>query len=151
MSIEAEKLVAAVVLKKLSNFGDKMNYILKEKHVDLLNLLLKMSKQKESGVEYCLTREPPYYKRIINTELSAYGDSNILIKFKVKTIINLKDALEKEYTCGLVRDEFFEGKISFKIDDLAEAETVLQIIYFLTEKLEEMKANKDINKKGVLK
>ena len=143
--------MAAVVLKKLSNFGDKMNYILKEKHVDLLNLLLKMSKQKESGVEYCLTREPPYYKRIINTELSAYGDSNILIKFKVKTIINLKDALEKEYTCGLVRDEFFEGKISFKIDDLAEAETVLQIIYFLTEKLEEMKANKDINKKGVLK
>ena len=148
MSIEAEKLVAVVALKKL---GDKMNYILKEKHVDLLNLLLKMNKQKESGVEYCLTREPPYYKRIIDTELSAYGDSNILVKFKVKTIINLKDALEKEYTCGLVRDEFFEGKISFKIDDLAEAETVLQIIYFLTEKLEEMKANKDINKKGVLK
>lgn len=128
-----------------------MNYILKEKHVDLLNLLFKMSKQKESSIEYCLTREPPYYKRIIDTELSAYGDSNILIKFKVKTIINLKDALEKEYTCGLVRDEFLEGKISFKIDDLAEAETVLQIIYFLTEKLEEMKANKDINKKGVLK
>lgn len=143
--------MAVVVLKKPSNFGDKMNYILKEKHVDLLNLLFKMSKQKESSIEYCLTREPPYYKRIINTELSAYGDSNILIKFKVKTIINLKDALEKEYTCGLVRDEFFEGKISFKIDDLAEAETVLQIIYFLTEKLEEMKANKDINKKGVLK
>lgn len=143
--------MAVVALKKLSNFGDKMDYILKEKHVDLLNLLFKMSKQKESSIEYCLTREPPYYKRIINTELSAYGDSNILIKFKVKTIINLKDALEKEYTCGLVRDEFFEGKISFKIDDLAEAETVLQIIYFLTEKLEEMKANKDINKKGVLK
>lgn len=143
--------MAVVVLKKPSNFGDKMNYILKEKHVDLLNLLFKMSKQKESSIEYCLTREPPYYKRIIDTELSAYGDSNILIKFKVKTIINLKDALEKEYTCGLVRDEFFEGKISFKIDDLAEAETVLQIIYFLTEKLEEMKANKDINKKGVLK
>lgn len=143
--------MAVVVLKKPSNFGDKMNYILKEKHVDLLNLLFKMSKQKESSIEYCLTREPPYYKRIIDIELSAYGDSNILIKFKVKTIINLKDALEKEYTCGLVRDEFFEGKISFKIGDLAEAETVLQIIYFLTEKLEEMKANKDINKKGVLK
>lgn len=143
--------MAVVVLKKPSNFGDKMNYTLKEKHVDLLNLLLKMNKQKESSIEYCLTREPPYYKRIIDTELSAYGDSNILIKFKVKTIINLKDALEKEYTCGLVRDEFFEGKISFKIGDLAEAETVLQIIYFLTEKLEKMKANKDINKKGVLK
>lgn len=143
--------MAVVVLKKPSNFGDKMNYILKEKHVDLLNLLFKMSKQKESSIEYCLTREPPYYKRIIDTELSAYGDSNILIKFKVKTIINLKDALEKEYTCGLVRDEFFEGKISFKIDDLVEAETVLQIIYFLTEKLKEMKVNKDINKKGVLK
>ena len=143
--------MAVVVLKKPSNLGDKMNYILKEKHVDLLNLLFKMSKQKESSIEYCLTREPPYYKRIIDTELSAYGNSNILIKFKVKTIIGLKDALEKEYTCGLVRDEFFEGKISFKIDDLAEAETVLQIIYFLTEKLEEMKANKDINKKGVLK
>lgn len=143
--------MAVVVLKKPGNFGNKMNYILKEKHVDLLNLLFKMNKQKESSIEYCLTREPPYYKRIIDTELSAYGDSNILIKFKVKTIINLKDALEKEYTCGLVRDEFFEGKISFKIDDLAEAETVLQIIYFLTEKLEEMKANKDINKKGMLK
>lgn len=141
--------MAVVVLKKPSNFGDKMNYILKEKHVDLLNLLLKMNKQKESGVEYCLTREPPYYKRIIDTELSAYGDSNILIKFKVKTIINLKDALEKEYTCGLVRDEFFEGKISFKIDDLAEAETVLQIIYFLTEKLEEMKANKNSNREAL--
>lgn len=150
MSIEVEELVAVVALKK-QNEGSKMDYILKENHVDLLNLLFKMNKQKESGVEYCLTREPPYYKRIIDTELSAYGDSNILIKFKVKTIINLKDALEKEYTCGLVRDEFFEGKISFKIDDLAEAETVLQIIYFLTEKLEEMKANKDINKKGVLK
>lgn len=141
--------MAVVVLKKPSNFGDKMNYILKEKHVDLLNLLLKMNKQKESGVEYCLTREPPYYKRIIDTELSAYGDSNILIKFKVKTIINLKDALEKEYTCGLVRDEFFEGKISFKIGDLAEAETVLQIIYFLTEKLEEMKANKKHKKEAL--
>ena len=126
-----------------------MNYILKEKHVDLLNLLLKMNKQKESGVEYCLTREPPYYKRIINTELSAYGDSNILIKFKVKTIINLKDALEKEYTCGLVRDEFFEGKISFKVDDLAEAETVLQIMYLITEKLEEIKTNKKHKKEAL--
>lgn len=141
--------MAVVVLKKPSNFGDKMNYILKEKHVDLLNLLFKMSKQKESSIEYCLTREPPYYKRIIDTELSVYGDSNILIKFKVKTIINLKDALEKEYTCGLVRDEFFEGKISFKIGDLAEAETVLQIIYFLTEKLEEMKANKKHKKEAL--
>lgn len=119
-----------------------MNYILKEKHVDLLNLLLKMNKQKESGVEYCLTREPPYYKRIIDTELSAYGNSNILIKFKVKTIVDLKDGLIKEYTCALTRDEFFEGKISFKIKDLAEAETILQIIYLLTEKLEEMKTNK---------
>lgn len=128
-----------------------MNYILKEKHVDLLNLLLKMSKQKESGVEYCLTREPPYYKRIIDTELSAYGDSNILIKFKVKTEINLRDALEKEYTCGLVKDELFEGKISFNIENLGEAETILQIMYFMTEKLEEMKINKDINKKGVFK
>lgn len=141
--------MAVVVLKKPSNFGDKMDYILKEKHVDLLNLLFKMSKQKESSIEYYLTREPPYYKRIIDTELSAYGDSNILIKFKVKTIINLKDALEKEYTCGLVRDEFFEGKISFKIGDLAEAETVLQIIYFLTEKLEEMKANKKHKKEAL--
>lgn len=126
-----------------------MNYILKEKHVDLLNLLLKMSKQKESSIEYCLTREPPYYKRIINTELSAYGDSNILVKFKVKTEINLKDALEKEYTCGLTRDEFFEGKISFKIDDLAETETVLQIMYLITEKLEEMKANKEYKKEAL--
>lgn len=109
MSIEVEELVAVVALKK-QNEGSKMDYILKENHVDLLNLLFKMNKQKESGVEYCLTREPPYYKRIIDTELSAYGDSNILIKFKVKTIIDLKDALEKEYTCGLVRDEFFEGK-----------------------------------------
>lgn len=141
----------AVVALKKQNEGSKMDYILKENHVDLLNLLFKMSKQKEFSVEYCLTREPPYYKRIVNTELSAYGNSNILVKFKVKTIINLKDSLEKEYTCGLVRDEFFEGKISFKIDDLAEAETVLQIIYFLTEKLEEIKANKDTNKKGVLK
>lgn len=141
--------MAVVALKKLSNFGDKMDYILKEKHVDLLNLLLKMNKQKESGVEYCLTREPPYYKRIIDTELSAYGDSNILIKFKVKTIIDLRNGLVKEYTCGLVRDEFFEGKISFKIDDLAEAETVLQIIYFLTEKLEEMKVNKKYKKEAL--
>lgn len=141
--------MAVVVLKKPSNFGDKMNYILKEKHVDLLNLLFKMSKQKESSIEYCLTREPPYYKRIIDTELSAYGDSNILIKFKVKTIINLKDALEKEYTCGLVRDEFFEGKISFKVDDLAEAETVLQIMYLITEKLEEIKINKKYKKQAL--
>ena len=59
--------MAVVVLKKPSNFGDKMNYILKEKHVDLLNLLFKMSKQKESSIEYCLTRKPPYYKRIIDT------------------------------------------------------------------------------------
>ena len=81
--------------------------------------------------------------------MSAYGDSNILIKFKVKTIINLKDALEKEYTCGLVRDEFFEGKISFKIDDLAEAETVLQIIYLITEKLEEIKTNKKYKKEAL--
>ena len=126
-----------------------MNYILKEKHVDLLNLLLKISKQKESGVEYCLTREPPYYKRIIDTELSAYGDSNILIKFKVKTIINLKEELVKEYTCGLVKDDFFEGKISFKIKDLAEAETVLQIMYLITEKLEEIKVNKNSNREAL--
>lgn len=126
-----------------------MNYILKEKHVDLLNLLLKMNKQKESGVEYCLTREPPYYKRIIDTELSAYGDSNILIKFKVKTIINLRDGLVKEYTCGLVKDDFFEGKISFKIEDLAEAETVLQIMYLITEKLEEIKVNKNSNREAL--
>lgn len=132
--------MAVVALKKL---GDKMNYILKEKHVDLLNLLFKMSKQKESGTEYCLTREPTYYKRIIDTELSAYGDSNILIKFKVKTIIGPKEELVKEYTCGLVKDDFFEGKISFKIKDLAEAETILQIIYLITEKLEKMKANKN--------
>lgn len=122
-----------------------MNYILKEKHVDLLNLLFKMNKQKESRVEYCLTREPPYYKRIIDTELSAYGDSNILIKFKVKTIIGLKEELVKEYTCGLVRDDFFEGKISFKVENLAEAETVLQIIYLITEKLEEMNAKRKEN------
>lgn len=141
--------MAVVALKKLSNFGDKMNYILKEKHVDLLNLLLKMNKQKESGVEYCLTRESPYYKRIIDTELSAYGDSNILIKFKIKTIINLKDELIKEYTCALVRDEFFEGKISFKVDDLAEAETVLQIMYLITEKLEEIKTNKKHKKEAL--
>lgn len=126
-----------------------MNYILKEKHVDLLNLLLKMNKQKESGVEYCLTREPPYYKKIIDTELSAYGDSNILIKFKVKTIISLKEELVKEYTCGLVKDDFFEGKISFKVDDLAKAETVLQIMYLITEKLEEMKANKEYKKEAL--
>ena len=143
--------MAVVVLKKPSNFGDKMNYILKEKHVDLLNLLFKMSKQKESSIEYCLTREPPYYKRIIDTELSAYGDSNILIKFKIKTIINLKDELIKEYTCALTRDELFEGKISFKVDDLAEAETVLQIMYFMTTKLKQMKAVEDVNKKGVFK
>lgn len=124
-----------------------MNYILKEKHVDLLNLLLKMSKQKESGVEYCLTREPPYYKRIIDTELSAYGDSNILIKFKVKTIIDLRNGLIKEYTCCLVKDELFEGKISFKVDDLVEAETVLQIMYLIAEKLEEIKANKNYERK----
>ena len=141
--------MAVVVLKKLSNFGDKMDYILKEKHVDLLNLLLKMSKQKESGVEYCLTREPPYYKRIIDTELSAYGDSNILIKFKVKTIINLRNGLVKEYTCCLVKDELFEGKISFKVDDLAEAETVLQIMYLITEKLEEIKTNKKYKKEAL--
>ena len=126
-----------------------MNYILKEKHVDLLNLLLKMNKQKESGVEYCLTREPPYYKRIIDTELSAYGDSNILVKFNVKTIIDLKEELVKEYTCGLVRDDFFEGKISFKIKDLAEAETVLQIMYLITEKLEEIKVNKNSNREAL--
>lgn len=126
-----------------------MNYILKEKHVDLLNLLFKMSKQKESGIEYCLTREPPYYKRIIDTELSAYGDSNILIKFKVKTIISLKEELVKEYTCGLVKDDFFEGKISFKIKDLAEAETVLQIMYLITEKLEEIKTNKKHKKEAL--
>ena len=126
-----------------------MNYILKEKHVDLLNLLFKMNKQKESGVEYCLTREPPYYKRIIDTELSAYGDSNILIKFKVKTVISLKEELIKEYTCALTRDELFEGKISFKIKDLAEAETVLQIMYLITEKLEEIKVNKNSNRKAL--
>lgn len=126
-----------------------MNYILKEKHVDLLNLLLKMSKQKESGTEYCLTREPPYYKRIIDTELSAYGDSNILIKFKVKTIISLKEELVKEYTCGLVKDDFFEGKISFKVEDLAKAETVLQIMYLITEKLEEIKVNKNSNREAL--
>lgn len=126
-----------------------MNYILKEKHVDLLNLLLKMNKQKESGVEYCLTREPPYYKKIIDTELSAYGDSNILIKFKVKTIISLKEELVKEYTCGLVKDDFFEGKISFEIKDLAEAETVLQIMYLITEKLEEIKTNKKYKKEAL--
>lgn len=136
-----------MVVVALKELGDKMNYILKEKHVDLLNLLFKMSKQKESGTEYCLTREPPYYKRIIDTELSAYGDSNILIKFKVKTIINPKEELVKEYTCGLVRDDFFEGKISFKVEDLAEAETILQIMYLITEKLEEMKTNRkeDLN------
>lgn len=126
-----------------------MNYILKEKHVDLLNLLLKMSKQKESGVEYCLTREPPYYKRIIDTELSAYGDSNILVKFKVKTIIDLKNGLVKECTCCLAKDEFFEGKMSFKVDDLAEAETVLQIMYLITEKLEEIKTNKKYKKEAL--
>lgn len=120
-----------------------MNYILKEKHVDLLNLLFKMSKQKESGTEYYLTREPPYHKRIIDTELSAYGDSNILIKFKVKTSISLKEELVKEYTCGLVKDDFFEGKISFKVEDLTKAETVLQIMYLIAEKLEEIKANKN--------
>ena len=108
-----------------------------------------MSKQKESSIEYCLTREPPYYKRIIDTELSAYGDSNILIKFKIKTIINLKDELIKEYTCSLTRDELFEGKISFKVDDLAEAETVLQIMYLITEKLEEIKTNKKYKKEAL--
>ena len=123
-----------------------MNYILKEKHVDLLNLLFKMSKQKESGTEYYLTREPPYYKRIIDTELSAYGDSNILVKFKVKTIIDLRNGLVKECTCCLAKDEFFEGKMSFKVDDLAEAETVLQIMYLITEKLEEIKTNKKYKK-----
>lgn len=126
-----------------------MNYILKEKHVDLLNLLLKMNKQKESGTEYCLTREPPYHKRIVDTELSAYGDSNILIKFKVKTIIGLKEELVKEYTCGLVRDDFFEGKMSFKVDDLEKAETVLQIMYLITEKLEEIKVNKKHKKEAL--
>lgn len=141
--------MAVVVLKKPSNFGDKMNYILKEKHVDLLNLLFKMSKQKESSIEYCLTREPPYYKRIIDTELSAYGDSNILIKFKIKTIISLKDELIKEYTYALTRDELFEGKISFKVDDLAEAETVLQIMYLITEKLEKIKTNKKYKKEAL--
>lgn len=141
--------MAVVVLKKPSNFGDKMNYILKEKHVDLLNLLFKMSKQKESSIEYCLTREPPYYKRIIDTELSAYGNSNILIKFKVKTIIDLRNGLVKEYTCCLVKDERFEGKISFKVDDLAEAETVLQIMYLITEKLEEIKTNKKYKKEAL--
>ena len=123
-----------------------MNYILKEKHVDLLNLLFKMSKQKESGTEYYLTREPPYYKRIIDTELSAYGDSNILVKFKVKTIIDLRNGLVKECTCCLAKDEFFEGKMSFKVDDLAKAETVLQIMYLITEKLEEIKTNKKYKK-----
>lgn len=66
-----------------------------------------------------------------------------------KTIINLKDELIKEYTCALTRDELFEGKISFKVDDLAEAETVLQIMYLITEKLEEMKANKKHKKEAL--
>lgn len=81
--------------------------------------------------------------------MSAYGDSNIFIKFKIKTIIGLKEQLVKEYTCGLVRDDFFEGKISFKVEDLAEAETVLQIMYLITEKLEEIKVNKKHKKEAL--
>lgn len=108
-----------------------------------------MHKASKEIIEYCLTREPPYYKRIIDTELSAYGDSNILIKFKVKTIIDLRNGLVKEYTCCLVKDELFEGKISFKVDDLAEAETVLQIMYLITEKLEEIKTNKKYKKEAL--
>lgn len=81
--------------------------------------------------------------------MSAYGNSNILIKFKVKTIIDLRNGLVKEYTCVLTRDELFEGKISFKVDDLAEAETVLQIMYLITEKLEEIKTNKKYKKEAL--
>lgn len=55
----------------------------------------------------------------------------------------------KEYTCALTRDELFEGKISFKVDDLAEAETVLQIMYLITEKLEEIKTNKKYKKEAL--
>lgn len=46
-------------------------------------------------------------------------------------------------------DELFEGKISFKVDDLAEAETVLQIMYLITEKLEEIKTNKKYKKEAL--
>ena len=127
-----------------------MIYSLQEEHVDLLNLFLAMSKQNLLKIEYEIFKSNEMSKRIIETDLFAYGDSQIRAKIKVKIIEDKKEDVIEEYTCGLKKDNFSAGRVGFSEDDLEKAETVLQIMYFMTTKLKQMKAVEDINKKGVL-
>lgn len=78
-----------------------MIYSLQEEHVDLLNLFLAMSKQNLLKTEYEIFKSNEMSKRIIETDLFAYGDSQIRAKIKVKIIEDKKEDVVEEYTCGL--------------------------------------------------
>lgn len=78
-----------------------MIYSLQEEHVDLLNLFLAMSKQNLLKTEYEIFKSNEMSKRIIETDLFAYGDSQIRAKIKVKIIEDKKEDVIEEYTCGL--------------------------------------------------
>ena len=122
-----------------------MNFSLQEQYVSLLNLLLKMSRQNASNTEYNLGKKVPFNKRIIDTELSAFGNSSISVKFKVRTFGGPEEEITKIYSCSLTKNDFSNGTISFSAVGISDAETVLDIMYFLTEKLDQMKKNRKEN------
>lgn len=113
-----------------------MGVYLTDEHVDLLNLILSISRETAQGSEFIIADD----KRIIGAELSAYGDSNILIKFKIKVFYSDEEIIA-EQKCALTKNNFSEGKIGFSIIDVDHSKSILQIIQFLIERLEVMKAN----------
>ena len=119
-----------------------MSVYLTDEHVNLLNLILFMSRKNAQGMEFVLSDK----ERIVETELSAYGNSNILIKFKIKVIQSDKkgiitEEIIKEQKCALTENNLSEGKIGFSIENSEHSKVVLQIIQLLIEKLEVIKAN----------
>lgn len=113
-----------------------MSIYLTGEHVDLLNLILSISRETDQGSEFIISDD----KRIVGAELSAYGNSNILIKFKIKVFYSDEEIIA-EQKCALTENNFSEGKIGFSIIDAEHSKAVLQIIQFLIERLEVMRAN----------
>lgn len=113
-----------------------MSIYLTDEHVDLLNLILAINRETAQGSEFIISDD----KRIVGEELSAYGDSNILIKFKIKVFYSDKEIIV-EQKCTLTKSNLSEGKIGFSIIDTDHSKSILQIIQFLIERLEVMRAN----------
>lgn len=120
----------------------KISYRLIGEHVDLLNLILSISRRNTLGTEFLLSGG----LKIVETELSAYGDSNILIKFKIKETSSDKNEIIVEQKCALTKNNLSEGTIGFSVENSEHSKDILRIIQFLTEELERIELIQRKNK-----